>query len=102
MDYKEIEEKYIKANIEGHYKFENALEVKEILGYDFRTMRGFKELSLEDKILAERLICNYINGYGLQAREEIRPTSIKRDVRKFIVKFKNKNYSYLYDNGSVG
>lgn len=102
MNYYEIEDKYIKAGIKGHYRFRNALEVKKVLGYDFRTMRGFKALSDEDKALAERLICGYINGHGLKAREEIRPTSIKREHGKFKVVFKDKEYSYLYDDGSIG
>lgn len=102
MNYYEIEDKYIKANIKGHYRFLNAAEVKKVLGYDFRKMRGFKALSDEDKALAERLICGYINGYGLQAREEIRPRSIKRERGKFTVKFADGGYSYLYDDGSIG
>lgn len=105
MDYNKIENKYIKAEIKGHYKFANALEVKKVLEYDFRTIRGFKILSLEDKALAESLICNFINGHGLESRESLRPTSIKREHRKFIVNYKHydsKEFSYLYDNGSVG
>lgn len=102
MNYKEIEEKYIRAKLNGNYKFKNALEVKSVLGYDFRTIRGFKDLSVEDKQLAENLICNYINGHGLKAREEIRLTSIKRELTKFIIKFKDKSYSYLYNDGTIG
>lgn len=102
MEYTEIEERYIKANIEGHYLFKNALEVKKVLGYDFRNARGYKELSDKDKELAERLICNYINGHGLKARESIRVTRIKRESGKFIVRFKDMDFSYLYDNGSIG
>lgn len=102
MDYKDIENKYIKANIKGHYKFENALEVKEVLGYDFRTIKGFKDLTEDDKKLAERLICSFINGHGLSARESIKPASIKRELGKFTLTEKDKSYSYLYDNGSVG
>lgn len=102
MGYNEIEAKYVDAKIKGHYRFSNALEVKKVLGYDFRTMRGFKELSDEHKRLAEKLICNFINGHGLEAREEIRPTSIKREPGKFRVSFKDKDHSYLYDDGSIG
>lgn len=103
MTYNEIEEKYIKAGI-TNYKFKNALEVKKVLGYDFRTMRGYKALSEEEKEMAERFICNYLNGWGLEARENIRPTSITReDLRcRFKLTIKNKGFSYLYDNGTVG
>ncbi|MGL4484551.1 MAG: hypothetical protein ACRCUS_06330 [Anaerovoracaceae bacterium] len=101
MNYGEIENKYIKAGLEK-YKFNNALEVKKILGYDFRTMRGFKALSDSDKELAEWLICKYINGHGLTSREAIRPTGIKRESGRFKVSFKDGEYSYLFDNGSIG
>lgn len=104
MKYSEIENKYIKANIKGHYKFQNASEIEAVLGYDIRTIRGFNDLTDEDKKLAERLICGFINGHGLEAREEIRPTGIERKLRlrAFKVTFKNKNFSYLYDCGTVG
>jgi len=100
-EYNVIQNKYIKANIEGH-KFKNSLDVKKVLGYDFTTMRGFKTLSDDNKQLAEKLICKYINGYGLEARESIRPTNITREPGKFKVTFKDKSFSYLYDNGTVG
>ena len=105
MNYNEIENKYILAKIQGHYLFGNALEVKKVLKYDFRTIRGFKILSLEHKKLAEILICSFINGHGLESRESLRPTSIKRERGKFTVHYKHydsQGFSYLYDSGSVG
>jgi len=100
MDYNEIANKYIKAGINS-YQFANALEVKKVLGYDFRTIRGFKILSDVDKEKAEKLICRFLNGHGLEAREGIRPTKIKRESGKFTLHYGEK-YSYLYDGGSVG
>jgi len=38
----------------------------------------------------------------LEARESIRPTNITREPGKFKVTFKDKSFSYLYDNGTVG
>lgn len=102
LSYKEIEERYKKYNIPGQYKFQNADQVKKVFGWDFRTIRGFKALSEEDKALAERLICNYLNGWGLGLRHEQRPTSIKKENQCFKVTFKDKGYSYLYFNGSIG
>lgn len=101
MNYSEIQEKYTKANIDN-YKFQNADEVKAVLGFDFRTMRGFKDLTEDHQRLAEWLICKYINGWGLEAREEIRPSNIKRASGGFKVTFKDKGYSYLFDTGSIG
>lgn len=101
MDYNKIENKYIEAEIKGHYKFENALEVKEVLGCDIFKIWGFKALSSKDKILAEKLICNFINGHGLQAREDLKLTRIKREIGKFVLQCSD-GYSYLYDSGSVG
>ncbi|MFT5872784.1 MAG: hypothetical protein ACI8WT_001721 [Clostridium sp.] len=104
MNYNDIENKYIKANIQGHYKFRNALEVKDVLGYDFRTIRGFKDIREDHKALAERLICSFINGHGLERREKLRPTLIKRETGKFTLHYKDgnsKGFSYLMDGGGV-
>ena len=105
MDYNKVENKYIEADIKGHYKFANALEVKKVLGYDFRTIKGFKTLAPEHKELAERLVCKFINGHGLESRESLRPTNIKRERGKFTVNYTHydsQGFSYLYDSGSVG
>ncbi|MRY42969.1 hypothetical protein [Parabacteroides distasonis] len=99
-EYNKIKSKYIEANIQ-EYRFKDALDVEKVLGYDFRTMRGFKELEEDKKQLAEKLICSFINGHGLETREGIRPTKISREPGKFKVTFKNNGFSYLYDNGTV-
>lgn len=101
MTYREIEQRYIDNNIEGHYRFRNADEVKSVFGWDFRTIRGMKTLSSEDKELAERLICNYLNSWGLGQRHKQRPSSIKKDKQRFIVKFHYGGYSYLSFSGSI-
>lgn len=97
----DIERKYIKAEIKGHYLFRNALEVKEVLGYDLRLIKGFKTLLPVDQILAEKLICGFINNKGLEARENIKLIKIKREVEKFTLWYVG-GYSYLYDWGSIG
>jgi len=101
MKYNKIENKYIKAGVKGHYKFENALEVQKVLGYDLKAIPEFKILSVADRTLAEKLICSFINGFGLEARERLRLVKIKRESGKFTVYYGN-SYSYLYDSGSVG
>lgn len=101
MNYKDIENKYINAEIKGHYRFENALEIQKVLGFDLRKIKGFKALSIEDKELAERLICNFINQFGLEAREGLIITKITREKGQFTVYY-GDSYSYLYDNGLVG
>jgi len=103
MSYRDIENKYLNAGIQGHYKLANANEVLNILGYDIKNIEGFDKLSAEDQLLAEILICKYINGYGLEAREKLSPPKkIIRGSCNFIVTFQDHNYSYLFDNGSVG
>lgn len=101
---------YIKANIENNYKFKNAAEVKKVFGWNFLTIRGMKDLTEEQQLLAEKLICNYLNGFGLGSRHNYRPSSIKAETnrRRFKVAFKKQpgeswsQYSYLYFNGSIG
>lgn len=104
LTYNEIEDKYIKAEVQGHYRFANASEVKAVLGYDLKKIRGFKALSDEDKILSERLMCNFINGHGLEARERLIITKVKREKGKFTTYYgeDGKSYSYLFDSGSIG
>ncbi len=103
MSYRDIESKYLNAGIQGHYKFANANEVITVLGYDIKNIEGFDKLSDEDQALAEILICKYINGYGLEAREKLSPPKkIIRGSCNFIVTFIDKSYSYLFDDGSVG
>ena len=94
MNYNDIENKYINAKIKGHYRFENALEIQNVLGFDLR-------LSTEDKELAERLVCNLINSFGLEAREGLILTKITREKGQFTVFYAGR-YSYLYENGLVG
>ena len=96
LTYEEIEERYIKFNI-INYKFQNAEQVKQVFGWDFRTCKGFKILIDEDKKLAEKLICKYLNGFGLKHRHKERPIMIKKDdvKERFIVSF-DDGYSYLY------
>lgn len=102
MTYKEIEERYKKYKIPGHYQFENAEQVKKVFGWDFRTIRGMKNLTNEDKELAEILICRYLNGWGLASRHKQRPRSIVKLRDCYKVTFIYKGYSYLYFNGTVG
>ncbi|SDO75669.1 hypothetical protein [Clostridium gasigenes] len=102
LSYREIEQRYIDNNIQGQYRFRNAEEVKDVFGWDFRSIRGMKELSEADEELAEKLICNYLNGWGLGQRHEQRPMSIKKESKWFKVTFKDNGYSYLYFNGSIG
>ncbi|MDY6058707.1 hypothetical protein ACV3VG_13955 [Clostridium perfringens] len=103
LTYEEIEERYIKFNIPGHYQFQNAEQVKQVFGWDFRTMRGFKDLTEEDQKLAEHLVCNYLNSFGIGGRHKQRPTGIKREGarQRFKVNFKD-GYSYLYFCGTIG
>lgn len=103
MKYREIETKYLNAGIKDHFKFSNASEVLKVLGYDIRHIGGFDKLSDENQSLAEILMCRYINGYGLEARENLAaPKLIKRGRGNFIVTFTDKRYIYLFDDGSVG
>lgn len=101
LSYKEIEQRYIDANIQGHYQFKNAEEVEKVFGWDFRKIQGFENLSMEQQELAEKLICSYLNGWGLSTRHEQRPTSIKLEGDKFRLNT-IKGYSYLYKDGSIG
>ena len=103
MKYSDIEKKYVQANIQGHYKFANANEILLVLGYNIKNTDGFNKLSVEDQRLVELLICKYISGYGLEARENLSPPKcIERGSKCFKITFTNGDYSFLFDDGSVG
>ena len=99
----EIKQKYTKADIKD-LKFKTAEQVKKVLGFNCRTIRGFKNLSKNEQELAESLFCKYLNGLGLEARETVRPTNIISEPQngRFKVRFKKLGFSYLYFNGTVG
>ena len=103
-NYELIEKKYKDNNILD-FKFKTADEVKAILGFDFRTCRGFKDLSEEHKQKAEWLICNYLNRWGLETRLEKRPSSIKyireNEVEYFKLNIKNSGYVKLLFDGQI-
>ena len=103
-NYELIEKKYLENNILD-FKFKTADEVKKILEFDFRTCRGFKNLSEEHKQKAEILICNYLNRWGLETRLEKRPTSIKycveNKIEYFKLNIKNGGYVKLLFTGEV-
>lgn len=102
MDYNAIEQKYIDADIKGHYQFRSAEEIKKVLGVDMKKIRGINKLNPDHVNLFEKLLCIYFNGYGLKAREEIKPKSVKEEINKFKLTFTDNTYSYLYFNGTVG
>lgn len=103
-NYELIEKKYLDNNI-ADFKFRTADEVKSVLGFDFRTCRGFKDLSEEHKQKAEILICMYLNRWGLETRLEKRPSSIKyireNGTEYFKVTIKNSGFSKLLFDGSI-
>lgn len=103
LSYDEVMEIYFKNNIKD-CKFRNVEEIKKILGFDFKKIKGYENLSTQEKIQSENLICNYINGWGLKARMEQIPVSIIIDNKRrcYKVVFKNKKFSYLFFDGTIG
>jgi hypothetical protein len=101
MEYNDIKNKYATAGIEC-FNFNNIQQMQKVLGYDFRKVTGFNKLSDEDKLLSEKLFCRFINNNGIEMREKIKPVKITRGNGYFIVTFKDEEYSYLYDDGSIG
>lgn len=100
MNYQEIEAMYIERGL-INYKLRNAEDVKAIIGFDIKKLRGYNKNNDEDKKLIEELIIIYLNGYGLKARQKEVAKSIVREPGRFKVTFED-GYSYLYLDGSVG
>jgi hypothetical protein len=103
--YPEVEFPYIIHKIKGQYKFETVEEVKAVLYYDIREVKGFKTLSEEKKALLIRCLIMFINRWGLEYRatDKCEPFLITDEPKqnRFKVVFKEKNYSYLLYDGGV-
>jgi hypothetical protein len=101
--YNLIEEKY-KANNICDFRFRNVQQISAVIGYEFCKIKGYEKLGDEEKELAEMLMCTFLNGFGLKARERQIPKSIitENSRQRFKVTFKDKTYSYFYFDGNIG
>lgn len=90
------------------FKFRTASDVKHVLRFIISDTPGFSELSEEDQVRAESLIINFLNGWGLEARDTIYPAGIEWDKEYKAFKFyysiygEEPCYSWLFLNGKVG
>lgn len=105
MRYEDIIKRYeaIGKNIDTGFHLDDPVQVKSVLGFDITKVKGIAKLSVDDKELVTNLIINYINGFGLEARLEQKPTRIIKDsARKCFTVYFGECYSYLYFNGTIG
>lgn len=90
------------------FKFRTASDVKHVLRFSISDTPGFSELSEEDQECAEKLVINFLNGWGLEARDTIYPASIEWDKEYKAFKLyysiygEEPCYSLLFLDGSVG
>jgi len=54
----------------------NAGELLEMYGVDFKSVKGFEELSDTNKEIFEAFIVNFFNGLGLESRTHLIPLGI--------------------------
>lgn len=102
MSHKEIEDRYIKYEIPYHYQFQNAEQVEKVFGWDFCTIIGMDDLSVDDKLQAEKFICAFLNTYSLWYRHKHKPVSIEKLRTCYKLTTIDGEYSYLYFNGEIG
>lgn len=96
-----IYEKYEKMGLTD-YKLRSIDDVKELHGTDILTMKGYKELSKEDRDLVVILFIGYLNGCGCGNRQDIPISVEKLSKDKFKICFSDGMFSYFYSDGSIG
>lgn len=106
VEYEEMIRRYEEVGLNDYigYKLTSVEQINHVYGFDISNIKGMDRFTDRTKSFAIDLIISYINGWGLQARANQEPKSIKldNDNKRFIVHFKKDSYSYLYFNGSVG
>lgn len=96
-----IYEKYEKMGL-SDYKLRTIDDVKELYGTDILAMKGFNELSKEDRKLVIRLFIGYLNGCGCGNRQDVPVSVEKLSNDKFKIYFSDGMFIYLYSDGSIG
>lgn len=101
--YRETENKYKELNLDSDNKLKTNNDVKYILGFNIQDTTGYSQLTLENKLLVEHLIIDYLNRWGLMDRLSKKPIKIEFHTDKFKVWFSSpNNFSYLYLDGRIG
>ncbi|APH15263.1 hypothetical protein NPD5_2601 [Clostridium sporogenes] len=96
-----IYEKYEKMGLTD-YKLRTIDDVKELHGTDILAMKGFNELSKEERKLVIMLFIGYLNGCGCGNRQDIPVSVEKLSKDKFKICFSDGMFSYFYSDGSIG
>lgn len=84
------------------YKLRTIDDVKELHGTDILAMKGFNELSKEDRKLVIILFIGYLNGCGCGNRQDVPVSVEKLSKYKFKICFSDGMFSYFYSDGSIG
>jgi len=96
-----IYEKYEEMGLTD-YKLRTIDDVKELHGTDILVMKGFNELSKEDRKLVIRLFIGYLNGCGCGNRQDVPVSVEKLSNDKFKIYLSEGMFIYLYSDGSIG
>lgn len=74
MNYNEIKNKYLDNGM-NDYRLRTLNDLKNVLGIDIDSIIGIKKLGANFEIFQGFLI-NFLNKWGLEARESIKPISV--------------------------
>lgn len=69
-------EKLYEVNGLNDYKLKTTDDLLRVHGIDFKAVEGYSRLDDVNKLLYEKFIVNYFNGYGLDARLTMIPKGI--------------------------
>lgn len=74
MEYKELENKY-KSNGLPELKLNELEDILNVYALDVLEVEGYDFLTEENKNLYKKFIINFFNGWGLEARNTLKPIS---------------------------
>ena len=76
MEHQQIRQKYINNDLAG-FQLKSVSDLKKVHDIDLTAIKGFKRLSEINRDLFTQFLINFLNRWGLDARNSIKPESVK-------------------------
>lgn len=98
--YQELKERYENKGLDN-YLLRDIEDIKDIYNIDIPKLKGYNKLEPSVKDFFNKMIVNYYNARGLEARDDLKPKKvIIRDGK--LAFYHNDMFNYFYSNGTWG
>lgn len=98
-EYARLQKKYEDLGLDN-FKVTSIEDIEKIYNVYPLKVRGYKSLSPDMQKHYERFIINFYNAWGLEAREDIKPISVKCIPKENYIKVTfEKDWYHLLPNG---